>query len=148
MECRILRADWQDSLTWNRTLAAQYRVARYTFSQPAIFVPIDGGNRRLLGLDPGQRKLGSKVPFQEMALALYERFGRVVHGLSWESEHRNQPARIYALWHRHKPTIGLSTVPAGRTYALLPDDTAWQNFLRDNPEVGGFDEVPPPAAAA
>jgi hypothetical protein len=148
MECRILRGDWQDKLTWIRTLAADYQVARYAFSRPAIFVPIDGPNRRPLGLDPGRRKLGSKAPFQEVALALFERFGRVVHGMSWESEHRNQPARIYALWHHHKSTIGLSTVPADRKYSRLPDDPDWKAFLADSPDVEGLDVSPPPPPAA
>ena len=143
MECRILRADYQDHLTWNRTLAATYQVARYAFSEPAIFLPIDRGNQRLLGLDAGQRKLASKVPYQEAALALFDRYKGVVHGLSWESKHRNQPARIYAIWHQHKPTIGLTTVPADRKYPLLPADHTWLTYLRENPDVEGIDDIPP-----
>ena len=148
MECRILQADYQDHLTWKRTLAADYSVARYAFSEPAIFLPIDRRNQRVLGLDAGRRKLASKVPFQEAALALYDRYKGVVHGLSWESKHRNQPARIYALWHRHKPTIGLSTVPADRKYSLLPADVDWLTYLRENPDVEGIDDVPPAPGAA
>ena len=149
MECRVLKIDYEDNLTWYPALAAQYQVARYAFDKPAVFLPIDGPNRRRLGLDGAHRRLASKEPFQQAALALFERYHTVVHGLSWESMHRNQPSRIYALWHEHKVTIGLSTVPADRRYALLPDDAAWKVFLRENPDVGSFDvapPAPPPAA--
>ena len=139
IECRILRADFRDRYTWATARATTDRVVRYKFDQPAIFLPIDGGNRRVLGLSAGQRKLGSKAAFQEAALALYERYGRVVHGLSWESMHRDQPGRIYALWHEHKTTIGLR-LPADRAYPRLVDDARWQAFLAADPDIEAIDD--------
>jgi len=139
IECRILRVDFADNYTWLRSIASQYEVVRYEFSQPAVFLPLDGGNRHKLGLAGRQRALGSKGPFQEAALALYERFGRVVHGLSWESMHRDQAGRIYALWHEHKATIGL-TRPGSRDYQRLVDDPEWHEFLTEHPAIEAIED--------
>lgn len=140
MECRILRADFRDHFTWSTSAAGEYQVVRYMFSEPAIFLPIDGPNRSRLGLAGAQRKLGSKEPFRDAALALYNRYKGVVHGLSWESMHRDQPGRVYALWHRHKATIGLARLASvGKLtvfdYPKLTDDVDWKAFLRDSPEI-------------
>lgn len=147
IECGILHADHADRYTWSTDRAKRYRVARYAFSRPGLFVPIDGPNRSILGLDGRQRPFGGYEPYQSVALELFERYGKVVHGLSWESFHRNQPGRVYALWHHHKRTIGLRLVdPTPPTsdprFSRLVDDREWSAFLAANPQVEALD--PPP----
>jgi hypothetical protein len=144
IECGILRADARDRYTWAADLAEQYRVVRYAFSAPALFVPIDGSNREPLGLAGGQRKFTGYEPYQQAAHALFVRYGRVVHGLSWESFHRNQPGRVYALWHRHKPTIGLA-IQTAAPFQRLVDDPEWKQFLLAHPRIEAL--TPPPASA-
>ena len=134
IECGVLRADAQDRYTWATDLAAQYFVVRYAFDAPALFIPIDGHNRATLGLAGGQRRFAGYEPFQEVALGLFQRFGKVVHGLSWESFHRNQPGRVYAIWHHHKTTVGMR-VTSPDPYMKLVDDDEWAQFLAANPEV-------------
>lgn len=134
MECRVLSVDNQDRYTWLSHRASQYHIARYDFSKPALFIPIDGSNRNILGLQGGTRKFVGYEPYQEVALTLFQRYGQVVHGLSWESFHRNQPGRVFALWHQHKETIGLRLRPPS-LYARLIDDPEWQQFLADYPEI-------------
>lgn len=141
IECGVLRADAQDRYTWAVDRAAQYFVVRYAFAAPALFVPIDGRNRTTLGLAGGQRKFTGYEPYQAVALELFQRYGKGVHGLSWESFHRNQPGRVYALWHHHKTTIGLS-VTSPDPYSKLVDDAEWKEFLVANPEVEAI--VPAP----
>lgn len=133
MECRVLRADDRDRYTWDMDLAGQYHVVRYNSSAPALFVPIDGRNRSLLGLAGGQRRFAGYEPYQEAALELLRRFGQVVHGLSWESFHRGQPGRVYAIWHHHKSTVGLQSDPP--PHGRLVDDDEWKMFLADNPDI-------------
>ena len=103
VECRVLRVDSQDRYAWSRTLASQYQVARYNFAAPALFVPIDGANRGVLGLQGGTRKFAGYEPYQKVALTLFQRYGQVIHGLSWESFHRNQPGRVFALSGSSRP---------------------------------------------
>ena len=135
IECGVLRADVRDRYTWAADLAEQYRVVRYTFVAPALFVPIDGPNREALGLAGSQRKfVAGYEPYQLVAHELFQRYGNVVHGLSWESFHRNQPGRVYAVWHQHKPTIGLS-IATPAPFTPLVDDDEWKQFLAANPEV-------------
>jgi hypothetical protein len=133
MECLILNAAPDNKYTWNRKRAEVYRVVRYEFSAPALFVPIDGDNRRALGLADRRTAFLGYGPYQEVSLALFQRFGQVAHGLSWESFHRNQPGRVYALWHHHKGTIGLAR--RSRLYLPLIDDPEWQLFLTENPGI-------------
>ena len=133
MECRVLYADPDDRYTWDTDLAGQYQVVRYSYAAPALFIPIDGRNRPQLGLSGGQRKFAGYAPYQEAALDLFRRFGQLVHGLSWESFHRNQPGRVYAPWHHHKATIGLDATPA--PYAKLVSDDEWKTFLADNLDI-------------
>lgn len=137
MECRVLRTDDRDRYTWDTGRADQYRIVRYTCSAPALFVPIDGRNRPLLGLSAGQRRFAGYAPYQEAALELFRRFGQVAHGLSWESFHRGQPGRVYAIWHHHKPTVRLQPDPA--PHAKLVDDDEWKAFLADNPDIEAMD---------
>jgi len=141
IECGVLRADARDHYTWATDVAAQYRVVRYSFAAPALFVRIDGRNRVVLGLAGPQRKFAGYEPYQSVARDLFVRYGGTVHGLSWESFHRNQPGRVYALWHQHKATIGLSiSTPA--PYPTLVDDAEWQAFLAANPEVEAMAPAP------
>ena len=128
MECRVLRADDQDHYTWDAELASQYKVVRYDYLSPALFVPIDGRNRQLLGLSGAQRKFKGYAPYQDVALALFRRFGNLAHGLSWESFHRGQPGRVYAIWHHQKPR-SRSSPPSRRPTAALIKTTGGTNFL-------------------
>ncbi|TAH51067.1 MAG: hypothetical protein EYC67_02080 [Betaproteobacteria bacterium] len=141
IECGILRADIGDRYTWATDLADQYRVARYSFSAPGLFIPIDGRNRNVLGLAGGQRRFAGYEPYQVVSLQLFERFGTVIHGLSWESFHRNQPGRVFALWHHHKATIGLS-IAAPQPSPKLADDSEWLAFLAANPQVEPMSPAP------
>lgn len=147
IECGILHADHADRYTWSTDRAKRYRVARYAFSKPGLFVPIDGPNRRILGLEGSQRSFGSYAPYQSVALELFERYGKVVHGLSWESFHRNQPGRVYALWHHHKRTIGLRLFDSPSSgsdprFPRLFDDREWSAFLTANSQVEAIDPSP------
>lgn len=116
MECHVLSVDSLDAWTLNLDRESEYSVACYTTSAPGLFLPIDGPNRRRLGLanlpihrDPVY------AAFQSVGLELFQRFGNLVHGLSWNSFHRHQAGRIYAIWHHRKDALGLKvespTVP-------------------------------------
>jgi len=143
MECRVLRADVMTGrFTWDPQLATDYRLVGYRFERPAIFVPLDRGNESAFGLDDAELPLGDNAPFQALSLALFERFGDAVHGLSWRSMHRGQPGRVYALWHHHKATIALATVPADRQYPSLLESAEWAEVLQDNPRVDRLDAAP------
>lgn len=139
MECRVLYADQDDRYTWNEVKARRYRVARYTYSSPSIFIPLDGRNRVALDLEGRTRRLKDYLPFREVGRELHRRYSGVVHGLSWESFHRSQPGRVYALWHQHKATIGLQVRPGD--HPQLPEDADWLAFLAENPDVHGIDET-------
>lgn len=141
IECGVLRADARDRYTWATDLAKQYRVVRYAFAAPALFVPLDGRNRTVLGLAGGQRRFAGYEPWQATAHEVFRRFGRIVHGLSWESFHRNQPGRVYALWHHHKSTVGLR-IASPAPYATLAEDEEWQSFLAAHADVEAL--APPP----
>ena len=142
IECGVLRADPEDRYTWAVDLAGQYRVVRYAFAAPALFVPIDGRNRTALGLAGGQRRFAGYEPYQAAAYEIFLRFGQVVHGLSWESFHRNQPGRVYAVWHHHKSTVGLS-IASPAPYATLAQDAEWHAFLAAHADVEPLE--PPPS---
>ncbi|MFP5406625.1 MAG: hypothetical protein ACLGHY_09920 [Gammaproteobacteria bacterium] len=75
IECGILHADAHDRYTWAEDLAQQYKVVRYIFSAPALFIPIDGRNREVLGLECGQRKFAGYEPYQWVPHELFERYG-------------------------------------------------------------------------
>lgn len=133
-ECGVLVAGAGDNYTWSKKRADEYKVARYSFSKPALFIPIDGPNRRTLTLSGPQRKFLGYEPYQAVALELFQRFGALVHGLSWESFHRNQPGRVYALWHHHKDTVDLRARTGGAV-ASLSVDGDWLRFLADNGDI-------------
>jgi hypothetical protein len=129
VECRILHCDGLDRYTYDVQRTMQYSVVRYQLRAPAIFIPIDRENKRTLGLrfpDPAYAQ------HRSVAHQLFERYGTVVHGLSWESYHRNQPGRVYALWHHHKDTLGLAVTPP-TPYPRLAEDPEWLSVLRANP---------------
>ena len=92
----------------------------------------------------GQRKFAGYEPYQAVAYELFRRYGKVLHGLSWESFHRNQPGRVYALWHHHKATIGLG-ITSHEPYERLVDDAEWNEFLFSSPEIEALE--PPPASS-
>jgi hypothetical protein len=130
IECHILNCDSRDRYTYDQQRTLEYAVVHYEMRAPALFIPIDGENKRTLALrfpDPayGQHRA--------VAYELFSRFGGVVHGLSWQSYHRNQPGRVYALWHHHKPTVKLA-VSSATPYLKLAQDPEWLQLLKDNPE--------------
>lgn len=134
-ECRLLTFDTGNNCAWDVDKATPYKVVRYTHAKPAIFLPIDGHrNKPKLGLDGPHMFAAGYAPFQDAALVLYQRFGDVVHGLSWESFTRNQPGRVYALWHKHKATIGLSrtTLPPHGNFV---EDADWKALLAEFPHI-------------
>jgi len=62
----------------------------------------------------------------------------LVHGLSWESFHRGQPGRVYAIWHHQKGAIALkATKPP--PYGSLDEDDGWQEFLAEYPDIERMD---------
>lgn len=130
-ECGVLSVDRMGNFAYDDAKAKAYRVARYTFDQPAIFIPLDV-NRKLLGVDR-QPYVPGYGPWQEAAHQLWSRFGKIVHGLSWWSMHRNQIGRVYALWHEHKSTIGMGR-PTG-PFDKLHEDNDWKAFLASNPSI-------------
>jgi hypothetical protein len=143
MECRVLSVDDRDRYTWKKDLARQYQVVRYAFELPALFLPIDGvANRAALGLEGSKRRFLGYDPYRGVALEVFKRYGNIIHGLSWESFHRNQPGRVYALWHHHKATIGLKIVSAGENFPRLIDDEEWAAFLADYPEIEAIEPTP------
>lgn len=129
MECDILAVDRQNNWSYDDAKTKTYWVARYQFTRPALFIPMDT-NRNRLNIDrkpfvPGYGR------WQDAAHQLWSRFGTVAHGLSWWSMHRHQPGRVYALWHQHKATIGLIK-PTGPFDKLL-EDPEWKELLVANP---------------
>lgn len=137
IECRILCVDNNDNYSWSSTQAARYDVIRYAFERPALFLPLDGPNRAVLergGLTPS---FGDYSSSQAMALQLFQRFGAAVHGLSWASFHRNQPGRVYALWHHHKATVQLEI--RNRPYNKLINEPEWNTFLAEHPKIKRID---------
>jgi hypothetical protein len=133
-ECRVLNVDAGDKYTWNEPRSALYRVVRYRFAKPALFIPIDGKNRELLGLERPEAAFTGYVPFQAVSLELFQRFSGLAHGLSWQSFHRNQPGRAYAIWHHCKSAIDLHiTSPDPRP--KLNEDVEWLSFLAAHPEI-------------
>jgi hypothetical protein len=133
-ECRILVEDPYNECSWDSAKAGNYKIVRYTHDKPAIFIKLDGHpNASNLGLTKLGR-INVYPAYQEAALNLYRRFSDVVHGLSWQSFMRNQPGRVYALWHQHKTTIGL-TRHAKPPHGHLSDALEWKDFLAANPEI-------------
>jgi hypothetical protein len=141
-ECRVLCVDPQDRYTWNKTKASEYWVARYLFDKPALFVPIDGPNRERLGLENDDVPYGGYAPFQAVSMGLFQRLGGLVHGLSWQSFHRGQPGRSYAIWHHRKLEIGLRITSPTPPHKL-DADAEWRRFVADHPEVEGIEPAAP-----
>lgn len=137
MEARVLR--W-DSVTnvchWSESAAALHRIVRFGLGAPGLFIPIDGPNRPVLGLH------GKFEPNYEtarwVALELFRRYGHLVHGLSYESFHRHQPGRVYAIWHSRKESLCLES---STDRPRLLDDPDWAAFLQAHPFVQAMDRV-------
>lgn len=134
VECHILSELPSGNYQWLRDRAQSYKVARYCSALPSLFLPIDGRNRKLLGLDGKNVAFKRYAPYQAIGLELFQRFGQTVHGLTWTSFHRNQPGRVLALWHHHKETIGL-TVTSKEPFGSLVSDAEWKSFLAANPTI-------------
>lgn len=148
-ECRVLRfKETSDEVTCDVGRAEAYQVVRYSFSQPALFIPIDGPNRKTLGLN--RLAFDGYHGHQVVAMQLFQRYGQLAHGLSWESYHRNQPGRVYAVWHTRKASMGLQ-VDVSSSMHRLADDTEWKVFLAGYPHIKLLTPTSPlvdPASAA
>ena len=130
-EVRALGWDhWTNQSFWKPALAARLQVVRFAVRRPGLFVPLDGANRKILGLE------GKFEPEYEssrwVALDLFRRYGHLVHGLSYESFHRYQAGRVYAIWHSRKDDMGLAA-SVDRPY--LADDAEFRSFLRAHPFI-------------
>jgi hypothetical protein len=134
VECHILSENPSGNYQWLRRRAESYKVARYRSERPSLFLRIDGRNRKYLGLDGRDVAFKRYAPYQAMGLELFQRFGQTVHGLTWSSFHRNQPGEVFALWHHHKDTIGL-TVTSKEPFGSLASDAEWSSFLTANPTI-------------
>lgn len=129
-----VRAMWWDPRLgrsfWCPKAAAAHRVARFELESPGLFIPIDGPNRMVFGLQ------GRYDPSYEtsrwVALALFRRYGHLAHGLSYESFHRFQPGRVYAIWHSRKEGLLLRSKDG---HPAVIDDPEWRAFLGAHPEV-------------
>lgn len=131
MEVRALFWDPDDDrFYWDEVTASKYRVVRFTSGRPGIFIPIDGRNRAVFCLE------GKLEPNYEstrwIALELFRRYGHLVHGLSYESFHRHQPGRVYAIWHSRKDDLSL--VPSA-CRPLLSEDVDFRAFLAAHPFI-------------
>lgn len=134
VECHILSEDATGRYRWLRSKADNYKVVRYRTQKPAVFISLDRRNRKLLGLEGDSVPFNGYAPYQEVGLELFKRFGAAVHGLSWESFHRNHPGRVLALWHHHKDTVGLQ-VTSPEPFKKLSSDAGWRSFLKKNPGI-------------
>lgn len=145
-ECRLLQVNQaKDIYSVDRGRLCEYLVTRYAFKRPGLFIRIDADHAEPLGLHPRARGTHMSLrdpyaPYQAVSLALFERFGGVAHGLSWQSMHRNQLGRVYAIWHERKPDLGLEVVETG---GRLDQDSEWLAFERANP---GLPDVPRPGS--
>ncbi|WP_377155368.1 RES domain-containing protein [Roseateles sp. UC29_93] len=138
-EVRALFWDcWSNQIFWKPSVATQLRVVRFRMRQPGLFIPIDGPNRHVLGLE-GKLEPGYESS-RRMALELFRRYGHLVHGLSYESFHRFQPGRVYAIWHSRKEEMDLQpSVERPR----LGDDVEFQAFLAAHPFIQPLGEASP-----
>lgn len=134
VECHILSDDSKGRYQSLRDKAGLYKVTRYLTAHPSLFIPLDGRNRKLLGLEGSDVAFKGYKPYQEASLELFKRFGKTVHGLTWASFHRNQPGRVFALWHHHKVTVGLQ-VTSLEPFDALSADASWIAFLKSNPHI-------------
>jgi hypothetical protein len=124
-----LAIDLQNKWTLNLDREADNKLTRYTFSNAGCFIKLDGDNRRRLGIADYQ-SFGGYDAYQQVSLELFKRYGQTVHGLSWESFHRHQLGRVYAIWHHRKADLGL-------TYCApvpLADDPQWKSLLARIPD--------------
>lgn len=138
VECGIMFEDELRRYRWSRDRAKQYWVVRYATQAPALFISLDGRNRTKLGLDGARVAFNGYAPFQAVALELFSRFGSIVHGMCWDSFHRNQPGRVYALWHHHKSTVDLKIV-SSTPFEKLDADDEWLSFLNAKPQIEELD---------
>lgn len=129
MECHVLSVDSLDAWTLNLDLEKEYSVARYTTKEPGLFLPIDGCNRKRLGLDNLPIHKGQVyAAYQSIGLELFKRFGNLAHGLSWASFHRHQVGRVYAIWHHRITALGLTLESSP---LRLETDVEWATLIAD-----------------
>ncbi len=146
IECRIFEFDDRDKLTWKSDKATEYKVARYQFAKPALFISLDEASMEKWGLAGENIAFGKNLydAIQRKAWELHRDYHGVVHGLSWPSFHRNRAGYVFALWHEHKSTIGL-TLDTSVEMKPLIQDAEWLAFLshRDHHHILRIDPAPP-----
>ena len=136
VECGVLAAHGTGVFSYHEDKAKAYQVARYTFDKPAIFLPIDDiHNHDVLMADDVLDSAfeGDYDPYQALGLDLFQRYGQVIHGLSWASYHRGKTGRVFALWHHHKATIGLGVTTT--SFNALSADPEFEGFLAKHPTL-------------
>ena len=128
VECRILTPDQMDRFTYSYQ-SPPHRVARLNHSEPALFIRITGESLKKWGVKSFQLNYDA---YQTMALALFERYGTTVHGMSWDSFHRGRPGRNYGFWHSRLDTIGFRALQEEPNCLSLELDPDWKAFLDTN----------------
>ena len=144
IECRILRSSSLDEYSYSPKLAITYKVVRFKYREPALFIRVDGDIKRKLGIPAFTPDYS---PFQRAARALFERYGKTVHGLSWESFHRGQPGRNYGFWHHRMDAIGLEPLQREEDCPELQRDAGWIQLLQDHPSISVMADEDPFAAS-
>lgn len=132
MECRILQVNSQDEYSYSLQRAGTYKVVRFKYQEPALFIRVDRDIKRKLGIPAFATDYS---PFQRAAKALFERYGKTVHGLSWDSFHRGQPGRNYGFWHHRMDAISLHPLQQEDDCPALLEDADWIKLLQDHPVI-------------
>jgi hypothetical protein len=124
-ECKVVTdmADGRWMLNLDRE--ARNRIGRYVTTKAGCFIPIDGPNREKLFADTSAVLPGSYEATQAIGLELFRRFAGVAHGLCWESFHRHQTGRVYAVWHNRKTALGI----LAPTAQPLQSDGEWRGII-------------------
>lgn len=128
-EARVLRCD-ERGTCWSPSRASKWRVASYSLGRAGLFLPIDGRNRDIFGIEDAYEE--HPLTMRSLGLELHRRYGHLAHGLCWSSFHRGQPGRCYAIWHSRKEHLCLER---SRDSPALIDDARWRRFLAAHPYI-------------
>lgn len=131
IECRVLASDANDQYTYSYK-TPQHRVVRLKYTKPALFIRVDSPSAKKWGIG---RFKPTYEQYQGLALTLYERYGTVIHGLSWQSYHRGGPGRNYGFWHSQKSDAGLEILQPEEQCPFLHEDPEWLAFLNEHKEA-------------
>lgn len=128
-ECGLLSVDSNNKWTIDIVRESHYKIATYSFKKGGIFIPLDGRNAKVFGLDR-LTSLGTYDPYQKLSKALFDRYSHFVHGISWRSFHRHQSGTVYAIWHSKKNELGLKIESSE---VQLAGDKNWETMLSNIP---------------